>query len=94
VLFQRPALPTTRSGGSLALGLIERTHAQIRQLEKLELDRDLKNTEVIFYLVDYNPNSKLKTKMISKARELPFADQIRIVDGGLAMWGLILKPLA
>jgi hypothetical protein len=78
----------------LALKLIEKTPEQMRQLEKLKLERDLKKIEIILFLVDYNPNSVWKTKMIEKARELPFAGQIRIVDGGLAMWQQSSKPLA
>jgi len=77
----------------LALKLIEKTPAQVRQLKKLKLERDLMKIEIILFLVDYNPNSVWKTKMIKKAGELPFAGQIRIVDGGLAMWDQGLKRL-
>jgi hypothetical protein len=77
----------------LALKLIEKTPAQVRQLKKLKLERDLMKIEIILFLVDYNPNSVWKTKMIEKAGELPFAGQIRIVDGGLAMWDQGLKRL-
>lgn len=77
----------------LALKLIEKNPGQVRKLEKLKLERDLKKIEVIFYLIDYNPNSIWKAQMIEKASELPFAGQIRIVDGGLAMWEQSLKPL-
>lgn len=77
----------------LALGLIEKNLAQARQLEKLILERDLNKTEIIFYLVDYNPNSVWKKEMIKEARELPFSGQIRIADGGFAMWEQNSKPL-
>lgn len=80
-------------GQKLALGLIKKTPQQARQLEKLKLERDSKKTEIILFLVDYNPNSVWKTRMIEKARELDFAGQIRIVDGGLAMWQQSSKPL-
>jgi hypothetical protein len=70
----------------LALKLIERTEQQISQLMKLKLDRGIKSVEIILYLIDYNPNSRLKNAMIEKAGQLRFADQIRIACGGLALW--------
>ena len=78
----------------LAIKLFEKTPEQMRQLEKLKLERDPKKIEIILFLVDYNPNSVSKTQMIEKARELHFAGQIRIADGGLAMWQQSSKPLA
>lgn len=70
----------------LALGLIQRDEKQIRKLEKLEVDKELKTAEIILFLVDYNPYSKYKNDLIHAAQKLPFSDQIRIADGGLAMW--------
>jgi len=70
----------------LALRLIERTPEQAAQLQKLKLFRDISKVEMILFLVDYNPNSIWKDKMIRKAMLLPFKDQIRIRLGGLAMW--------
>ncbi|MFC1994305.1 MBL fold metallo-hydrolase [Chloroflexota bacterium] len=77
----------------LTLGLIERTPQQIAQLQKLKLSRDINKVEMILYLVDYNPNSIFKNRMISKARLLPFSNQIRIQFGGLAMWDQSSTPL-
>ena len=48
---------------------------------------------MILYLVDYNPNSIWKNKMIRKAMLLPFKSQIRIKLGGLAMWDQSSTPL-
>jgi len=70
----------------LALRLIERTEQQISQLMKLKLDQRIESAEIILYLIDYNPNSKLKNTMIEKASQLRFANQIRIACGGLALW--------
>ena len=70
----------------LDLRLIERTPEQSAQLHELKLLRDESKVEIILYLVDYNPNSTLKNKMISEATQLPFKSQIRIKIGGLAMW--------
>jgi hypothetical protein len=78
----------------IAIELLEKTTEQKRRLEKLKLERDSKKIEIILFLVDYNPNSELKKEMIKKAKELHFAKQIRIVDGGLAMWQQSSKPLA
>lgn len=77
----------------LAIKLITKTPEQVRRLEKLKLERDSKKIDIILFLVDYNPNSVWKTKMIEKARELYFARQIRIIDGGLAMWQQSSEPL-
>jgi ribonuclease J len=77
----------------LDLGLIERSAEQLAQLRKVKLCRDIGKVEMILCLVDYNPNSIWKKKMIKKAMLLPFADQIRIVCGGLAMWEQSSTPL-
>ncbi len=72
----------------LVLGLIERDSPQKVQLHKLRLIRDISKVEVVLFLVDYNPNSIWKDKMIGEAMRLPFRNQIRIRLGGLAMWDL------
>jgi len=77
----------------LAIELLGKTDEQKKRLEKLKLERDPKKIEIILFLVDYNPNSEWKKQMIEKAKELHFARQIRIVDGGLAMWQQSSKPL-
>ncbi|MDV2988815.1 MAG: MBL fold metallo-hydrolase [Dehalogenimonas sp.] len=77
----------------IALGLIQRTTEQLAQLQKLTLVRDISKIEMVLYLVDYNPNSVWKDKMVRKAMELPFRDQIRIRLGGLALWEQSLTPL-
>jgi len=77
----------------LDLELIERTKPQIDKLKKLKLDRAIKSTEIILYLIDYNPNSKLKAKLIEKAKELDFANQIQIAHGGFALWDQSSEPL-
>ncbi|WP_186007598.1 MBL fold metallo-hydrolase [Dehalogenimonas alkenigignens] len=77
----------------IALGLVQRSEEQLAQLKKMKLSRDISKVEMILYLVDYNPNSIWKDKMISKAMELPFRDQIRIRLGGLAMWEQSSTPL-
>jgi hypothetical protein len=70
----------------LTIKLIEKTPEQGRRLEKLKLERDSKKIEIILLLVDYNPHSKWKADMIGEANKMPFADQILIACGGLAIW--------
>jgi len=77
----------------LALRLIERTDRQISQLMKLKLDRQIKSCEIMLYLIDYNPNSKLRNTMIEKASRLGFAEQIRVAHGGLALWHQSSEPV-
>jgi ribonuclease J len=77
----------------LALGLIRRTPQQIAQLQKLKLIQNIDEVEMVLYLVDYNPNSNLIKTMMMKAMGLPFRNQIRIKDGGLAMWDQSSTPL-
>ncbi|MBN1369076.1 MAG: hypothetical protein JW954_02420 [Dehalococcoidaceae bacterium] len=77
----------------LELKLIEKTPEQAKQLNRIGLESNIKTAEIILFLVDYNPNSIWKKQMIEKARELPFANQIKIIDGGLAIWEQGLKPL-
>lgn len=78
----------------LTLGLIERTERQISQLKNLKLDQQIESSEIILYLIDYNPNSKLIDKMIEKAERLDFAKQVRIACGGFALWDQSSKSLA
>jgi len=77
----------------LALGLIRRTPQQIAQLQKLKLIQNIDEVEMVLYLVDYNPNSIFKRTMMEKAMGLSFRNQIRIKDGGLAMWDQSSTPL-
>jgi hypothetical protein len=77
----------------LKLNLIDRSDEQKRKLQEMKLDRQPKSAEVIFYLIDYNPNSDLRDKMIKEAKKLYFHKQIRIAEGGLCMWDQRSKPL-
>lgn len=75
----------------LQLRLIERKENQVKKLENLSINKDSKSAEIILYLVDYNPYSCAKDKMIKAAKQLEFANQIRIADGGLGMWDINRK---
>lgn len=77
----------------LQLGLIDRYDDQKQKLEDIQLERNPESLEIIFFLVDYNPNSTLRAKMVAKAKQLDFAKQIRIANGGFCMWDQTSRPL-
>ncbi len=66
----------------LDLGLIIKTEGQSKRLKLLPLDTKIETTEIIVYLIDYNPYSKL----IEKAEKPEFSGKVRIARGGLALW--------
>jgi len=66
----------------LDLGLIIKTEGQTKQLKQLRLATQIETTELIVYLIDYNPYSKL----IEKAEKPEFPGKVRIALGGLALW--------
>lgn len=66
----------------LDLGLIIKTGGQTKQLKRLSLATQIEDTELIVYLIDYNPYSKL----IEKAEKPEFPGKVRIALGGLALW--------
>ena len=68
----------------LELGLILRTPQRLKWLadEAFEIDQDIESTEIIVYLIDYNPKSKL----IDKAERPQFPGKIKYAYGGLALW--------
>ncbi len=68
----------------LELGLISRTPRRLKWLkdEAFEMNQDIESTEMIVYLIDYNPKSKL----IDKAEKPQFPGKIKYAYGGLALW--------
>jgi hypothetical protein len=77
----------------LQLGLISRTEDQRKKLQILTLDRNPELADIVIYLVDYNPNSKLVKNAKEMLRKLDFSAQIRVKRGGFAMWDKDLEPL-
>ena len=71
----------------LDLGLIIKTEGQTKRLKLLPLATQIETTELIVYLIDYNPYSKL----IEKAEKPEFSGKVRIALGGLALWQKNLK---
>lgn len=73
----------------LDLGLITRTKERIGWLNELclnqAIDQRIETTEIIVYLIDYNPKAKLKTRAL--ALGVPqFGGKVRLAHGGLALW--------
>ncbi len=68
----------------LKLGLISRTPRRLKWLkdEAFKIDQDIKLTEIIVYLIDYNPKSKL----MDEAKRPSFPGKAKYAFGGLALW--------
>ena len=75
----------------LALGLFDQP-GRVEALQTLRFSSDIDQYRFIIVLIDYNPYSTLFDLEALKA--LPFAKQIRVFYGGLAMWQTNLKTLA
>jgi len=69
----------------LDLGLLAKTEGQIKRLRKLPIKPDIRETEVIIYLIDYNGNSKLLDRA-KEAGKPDFEGKVRVALGGLALW--------
>lgn len=53
-------------------------------METLILARDIEQFQFILILVDYNPHSRQLD--LARLASLPFANQVKLFFGGLAMW--------
>jgi len=76
----------------LALGLFDQPQDRLDALQTLRFSSDIDRYQFIVVLIDYNPYSTLFDLDALKA--LPFANQIRVFRGGLAMWQTNLTPLS
>lgn len=68
----------------LGLGLISRTSDRLKWFKNdaFKIDRNIKSTEILVYLIDYNPKSTLKDRMEKPS----FPGKVRYANGGLALW--------
>jgi len=68
----------------LELGLISRTSERLEWFKKdaFTINRDIRSTEILVYLIDYNPKSTLKDRM----QRPSFPGKVRYAYGGLALW--------
>jgi hypothetical protein len=69
----------------IELGLLAKKEGQLKRLRQLPIQPNLKETEIIIYLIDYNSNSELKERA-EKAGSPNFGGHVRIALGGLALW--------
>lgn len=75
----------------LELGLYKQSVERIEAMKTLSFSKDISQFQFILVLVDYNPNSyKLN---LDNLAALPFAEQVRVFDGGFAMWQQNVKLL-
>ena len=68
----------------LDLGLYDQSPNRLSAMRTLLFPRDISQYQFMLLLVDYNPHSTLLD--LEQLAELPFADQLRIYFGGLALW--------
>jgi len=73
------------------LGLYKQSKEHPAALRTLEFSKEIEKFQFILVLVDYNPNSS-KLDLQSLAN-LPFASQIKVFNGGFAMWQENVKPI-
>lgn len=76
----------------LELGLFNQPENRLDAMKTLTISSDINTYQFILFLVDYNPfSSHLK---LDKLAALPFASQVRIFNGGFALWKKNLKTPA
>lgn len=75
----------------LELGLFRQSPERLEAMKTLKISKDVSRFQFIVFLIDYNPHSKLF--VIEKLRSLSFSDQIKIFNGGFALWQKNLKDL-
>lgn len=68
----------------LELELYAETSDRLEAMKTLVISRDISRYQFILVLVDYNRNSTILD--LRNIASLPFANQIKIFFGGLAMW--------
>jgi hypothetical protein len=76
----------------IELGLYKQSSEQIEVLKTLSFSKDIDQFQFILVFVDYNPNSALLD--LQSLSNLSFANQIKILFGGFAMWQKNVKPLS
>jgi hypothetical protein len=68
----------------LELGLYRQEAKRLHAMRTLTFSADLSQVQFVLILIDYNPHSSLIK--LPKLKQLPFANQIRIFQGGFALW--------
>ena len=75
----------------LELGFFNQSPARLEAMKTLSFAREIDKFQFVLVLVDYNPNSKLFSP--DKLAQLPFAGQVRVFQGGFAMWSINMRPV-
>ncbi|HXK58866.1 MAG TPA: hypothetical protein PLP42_03135 [Acidobacteriota bacterium] len=75
----------------LELGLYDQKPERLEAMKTLTISKDFSRFQFILVLVDYNPHSSKLD--LSEIRRLPFAQQVRVFFGGLAMWQQKMESL-
>ena len=75
----------------LDLGLYDQSPDRLEAMKTLKILRELPDFQFILVLVYYNPNSVQLD--LSQLENLPFAKQVKIFHGKLAMWQQNVKPI-
>ncbi len=75
----------------LQLGLFDQPAIWLAAMETLTFSKNIDEFQFILFLVDYNPYSKHLN--LEKLGNLPFARQVRIFQGGFALWEKNIQPL-
>lgn len=75
----------------LALGLYDQPAGRLEAMGTLRISRQIEDCQIIVVLIDYNPRSSHYDP--SLLERLPFRNQIRVLQTGLAMWETNLKAV-
>lgn len=75
----------------LDLGAFHLPQDRVDAMKTLTISADPKQIQLVILLVDYNPNSRLLN--LDALSALPFADQVRLLRTGFAMWQQTVLPV-
>lgn len=76
----------------IELGLYQQSPDRLEALKTLSFSQNIEQFQFILVLVDYNPNSSILD--LQSIADLPFANQVKVFFGGLAMWQQNVKSLS
>ncbi len=76
----------------IELGLYQQPPERLEALKTLSFSKYIDQFQFILVLVDYNPNSTMLD--LQSLSSLPFANQVKVLFNGFAMWQENVKPLS
>jgi hypothetical protein len=76
----------------LSLGIFKQPQNRLDAMKTLHISQRIEDFQFVIFLIDFNPYSSLLNEQ--ELWKLPFANQIRLYKGGLALWqpNLFSKP--